>query len=133
MVIISKKNYYHMWPIFSANNSRWVFACIVLFFSFLLLFFVFVFVFVVFYTLAWKKPTWPDLYLQFYWRRVNISLISWNINCCWLFNAKSCFYIYIKYMICKYIIQVHRVKWSHSSISNNSIKHKSKLSGSKYC
>ena len=30
-------------------------------------------------------------------------------------------FIYIKYMICKHILSVHTVKWSNSSISNNSI------------
>ena len=32
------------------------------------------------------------------------SLVLWHINPCWLFNAKSCFYIYIKYMIHKHIL-----------------------------
>ena len=32
------------------------------------------------------------------------GLVLWHINHCWLFNAKSCFYIYIKYMICKHIL-----------------------------
>ena len=31
------------------------------------------------------------------------GLVLWHINYCWLFNAKSCFYIYIRYMICKHI------------------------------
>ena len=26
------------------------------------------------------------------------GLVLWHINYCWLFNAKSCFYIYIKYI-----------------------------------
>ena len=39
---------------------------------------------------------------------------SWHINPCLLFNAKSFFYKYNKYMICKHI-----VKWSKCSISYN--------------
>ena len=31
------------------------------------------------------------------------GLVLWDINHYWLFKAKSCFYIYIKYMICKHI------------------------------
>ena len=31
------------------------------------------------------------------------GLVLWHINHCWLFNANSCFYVYIKYMICKHI------------------------------
>ena len=91
------------------------------------------------------------------------ALILWYINHCWLFKVKSCFYIYIKYIICRYaqlneptvliltiqfsksqqtsmvpsiatdhwlfnltsVICLHTVKWSNSSISNNSIEHKS--------
>ena len=37
-------------------------------------------------------------------------------------------------MICKHILQIHTIKGSNSSISYNSIQHKSaKLNGSKYC
>ena len=58
----------------------------------------------------------------------------WHINLYRLFNAKSYFYVYIKYMICKHILYIHIFKWSNSSISHNSIQHKStKLNGSKYC
>ena len=32
------------------------------------------------------------------------GLVLWHINHCWLFSAKSCFYICTKYMICKYIL-----------------------------
>ena len=32
------------------------------------------------------------------------GLVLWHINQCWLFNAKFCFYMYIKYMICKHIL-----------------------------
>ena len=35
-------------------------------------------------------------------------------------------------MICKRILYIHTVKWSNSSISNNSVQIKSKLNGSKY-
>ena len=35
-----------------------------------------------------------------------------HINHCWLCNAKSCFYIYIKYIIYKHILYIHTVKWS---------------------
>ena len=59
-------------------------------------------------------------------------LVLWHINHCRLFNAESCFYIYIKYMICKLILQIHTVKSLNSSISNNSVLHKSKLNSSKY-
>ena len=38
-----------------------------------------------------------------------------------LFNAKSCFYIYIKYMISKHILLIHIVKCKNNSISDNSI------------
>ena len=51
------------------------------------------------------------------------SLVLWHINLSWLSNAKSCFCIYIRYMICKHILQIHTVKWWNSSISNNSIYH----------
>ena len=34
-------------------------------------------------------------------RGKRFGLASWHINHCWLFSAKYCFYIYIKYMICK--------------------------------
>ena len=27
-----------------------------------------------------------------------IALVLWHINHCWLFNAKSCFCLYIKYI-----------------------------------
>ena len=27
-----------------------------------------------------------------------VNMVLWHINHCWLFNAKSCFYIYIKYI-----------------------------------
>ena len=40
---------------------------------------------------------------------------------CWLSNVKSCFYICIRYMICKHILLIHTVKRSNSSISNNSV------------
>ena len=42
-----------------------------------------------------------------------------SINHCWLFNAKS--YSHIKYVICNLISSIYTVKWSNSSISNNSI------------
>ncbi len=54
----------------------------------------------------------------------------WHINSCWLLKVKSCFYKYIRHMF--WLILA--VKWSNSSISNNSIQHKStKLNASKYC
>ena len=49
------------------------------------------------------------------------GLVLWHVNHCWLFNAKSCLYIYIKDMICKHILEIHAIKGSNSSISNNSI------------
>ena len=33
-----------------------------------------------------------------------VGWILWHINPCWLFNAKSCLNIYIKYMIYKHIV-----------------------------
>ena len=63
-----------------------------------------------------------------------VGLVLWHIKHYWLFNAKFCFYIYIQYMICKHILLIHTVKWPNSSISNDSIQHKStKLNGSRYC
>ena len=47
------------------------------------------------------------------------GLVLWYITHCWLFNAKSCFYIYTKYMIRKPILYIHTLKKSNSSISNN--------------
>ena len=35
---------------------------------------------------------------------VLFCFVSWHINHYWLSNAKSCFSIYIKYMICKHIL-----------------------------
>ena len=35
------------------------------------------------------------------------GLVLWNIKNCWLFNTKSCFYVYIKYMFCKQILQLN--------------------------
>ena len=43
------------------------------------------------------------------------------------------FYVYSKYMICKPILYIHTVKWTHCLISNYSILNESKLNGSKYC
>ena len=77
-----------------------------------------------------------------WWWWWNISdlvwLVSWHINHCRLFNAKSCLYIYIKYMISKRILYItflnqpeffflHTVKWFHLFISdmNNSIDYNS--------
>ena len=40
-------------------------------------------------------------------KQVWIDLVLWHINHCWLSNAKSCFYIYIKYMICKHFEDTH--------------------------
>ena len=36
--------------------------------------------------------------------------VLWHINHCWLFNDKFCFYISIKYMICKHTLKIHTVK-----------------------
>ena len=49
------------------------------------------------------------------------GLVLCHINHCCLFNRKYCFYIYVKYMICKHILQINTVKWLNSSSSNNSI------------
>ena len=45
-----------------------------------------------------------------------IGLVFSHFNNCSLFNAKSCFYIYIKYIIGKHILYIHTFKWSNSSI-----------------
>ena len=63
----------------------------------------------------------PQVRVDLVW----FGLVLWHINHCGLFNAKSYFYMYIKYMICKQILYIHTIKWSNSSISNNSIYHKS--------
>ena len=43
-------------------------------------------------------------------------------------------FTYIEYMICKHVFLDTQVKWSNSSISNNSSEHKStKLNGPKLC
>ena len=34
-----------------------------------------------------------------YWTNRKSGLVLWNINHCWLFNAKFCFYIYIIYKV----------------------------------
>ena len=50
------------------------------------------------------------LNMQFVWkvvRLVGFGLVLWHINHCWLFKPKSCFYIYIKYMIYKHIFFIH--------------------------
>ena len=50
-----------------------------------------------------------------------IGFIWWYINHCGLFDAKSYYYIYIKYKISKDILEIHTIKWSNISISNCSI------------
>ena len=63
-----------------------------------------------------------------------LDSVLWYIYHCRLFNAKSCFYIYIKYIWFVNTFWRYTLKWSNSSFSNNSIQHKStKLDGSKYC
>ena len=60
-------------------------------------------------------------------------LVLWHINYCWLFNANSFLYIYLKYMICKYIMLIHTIKSLNSSIPNDSVQHRStKLNGYNY-
>ena len=62
-----------------------------------------------------------------------LVLDLWHTNHCWLFNAISCFFIYIRYFIHKHILLILTNKWLNSSISKNSILHKStKLNGCKY-
>ena len=39
-----------------------------------------------------------------FWSWVGLGRVLWHINHSWLFNAKSSFCIYIKYMICKHIL-----------------------------
>ena len=39
-----------------------------------------------------------------FWYIVRSGLVLWHINHCCLFNAKSCFYISIKYLICNHIL-----------------------------
>ena len=65
------------------------------------------------------------------------GLVLWHINHCRLFNVKSSLYIYIKYMICKHIVDnilnepklilLHTVKCFQLllCISENSTKHQS--------
>ena len=57
------------------------------------------------YIVLWKI----NIHLLFFPFEINTALIFilwmvgfilWHINLCWLFNAKSCLYIYIEYMIC---------------------------------
>ena len=48
------------------------------------------------------------------------GLVLWHINHCWLFSAKYCSCIYIKYYLSTYF-KIHSVKGSNCSISNNSI------------
>ena len=73
------------------------------------------------------------------------GLIFWHINHCWLFNAKFCFYIYIKYIWFENTFCRYTVKWSvllltiqfsisqqsqrvpSIAMNNNSIKHQSFL------
>ena len=40
-----------------------------------------------------------------------IGLVLWLINHRSLCNAQSCFYTYIKYVICKHILPIYTVKW----------------------
>ena len=37
-------------------------------------------------------------------RDILIGWVLWNINHCRLFNAKSCLYNYIRYVICEHIL-----------------------------
>ena len=40
-------------------------------------------------------------------KKESFGLVLWHIKHCWLLNAKSCFYIYIKYMSYKHILSIH--------------------------
>ena len=43
-------------------------------------------------------------------RLIWFGLILRHINHCFLLNTKSCFYIYITYMICRHILSIHTLK-----------------------
>ena len=43
---------------------------------------------------------------KLFYKDIWFGLVLWHINHCWLFNTKSCFYIYMKYMICKHILKI---------------------------
>ena len=50
---------------------------------------------------------WIYLSHRWYPNRYYLSgLFLWHINYCRLFNIKSCLYIFIRYMICKYFYQI---------------------------
>ena len=71
----------------------------------------------------WAKHTQQDLVVVWF------GLVLWHINRYRSYNAKSILYIYIKFMISKYILQIaflnkplliffHTVKWFHLFLSN---------------
>ena len=90
--------------------------------------------------------TWNHITVWFglvWFGLVWFGLVLWLINNCWLFNAKSCFYMYIKYIwfvntFCRYTLLNHQavqflaIQFSivkcfsvFLCITNNSIKHQS--------
>ena len=56
------------------------------------------------------------------WKMVWVDLMAYQTLVGYLVLF---FYIYIKYIICKRILEIHKNKWSSSSISNDSIYRKS--------
>ena len=52
--------------------------------------------------------------------------VLWHSNHCRLFNAKSCLYIYIRYMICKHILLI-------SFLNEPELIFCAQLNGFKYC
>ena len=44
-------------------------------------------------------------------------LVLLHINRCWLFNAKSCFYIYIKYKLKQQILEVLCIRNKHPKLN----------------
>ena len=49
---------------------------------------------------------WKFIQLNCLFTWISFCLVWWHIKYCWLFNAKSFFHTYIKYMICKHILSI---------------------------
>ena len=69
--------------------------------------------------IKWNKNSWSSIEPLFRSDILNtnspdwFTLVLWHTNHYWLFNAKSCFYIYIKYMICKHIFYI---QWNDQTV-----------------
>ena len=83
---------------------------------------------------AYKIQTWQEKWKKFEsilfpWKLcymfgwVGLGWILWDINNCWLFNAKSCLFIYIRYIW--FVSISKKSKWFQVllCIANISIKH----------